>query len=97
MNRKLSEFTFRGKRIPERMWGGIERYIEQGMVPGDFLSAVICNDLQEAVGRSDDENINLLAVYIAYFYNVAPSQCWGSPEKMKAWIQRHKDAAVTRR
>jgi len=92
--KKPSEFDFRGSQIPERMCGGIERYIEHGIKPGGFLSAVICNDLQAAVARADDENINLLPVYCAYFYNHAPSPCWGSVNKMMAWMQRHRDAVV---
>lgn len=74
--------------LPERMRGGVERYIERGIEPGDFLSAVIRNNLKEAVGRADDENANLLAVYVRYFYSHAPYQCWGSPERFKAWIDR---------
>ena len=73
--------------IPERMMGGIERYINDKINPGDFLQAVICNDLREAVGRADDENIRNLPAYVAYFYNEAPSLCWGSKEKMEAWLK----------
>ena len=83
-----SQFEFRGKTIPERMRGAISRYIELGIAPGDFLSAVICNNLSEAVGRADDENIELLPQYVAYFYNEAPEECWGSQEKMQAWIKK---------
>ena len=73
-------------RIPERMRGGITRYIEHGIPPGDFLTAVICNDLREACARADDENRYLLWDYVRFFYNYTPTGCWGSPEKMKVWI-----------
>ena len=75
-----------GFSIPERMMGGIQRYIEQGIPPGSFLTAVICNDLKEAVGRADGENLRQLPAYVSYFYNDAPSACWGSPEKYEAWL-----------
>ena len=75
-------------RIPERMMGGIRRYIDHGIEPGHFLTAVICNDLREAVGRADEENVQLLREYVLFFYNEAPSPCWGSPEKMRAWTAR---------
>jgi hypothetical protein len=84
-----ADFIFQGQRIPERMCGDIERYIRQGIEPGDFLRAVICNDLTEACGRADNENIRLLHVYVAYFYNEAPSGCWGSEQRYVAWIKRH--------
>lgn len=73
--------------IPERMMAGIRRYIDHGIEPGHFLTAVICNDLREAVARADSENVLLLREYVLFFYNDAPSQCWGSAEKMQAWMQ----------
>jgi hypothetical protein len=79
-------YKFRQWYIPDRMMPGIERYVEQRIIPGDFLQAVICNDLKEAVGRADDENMDNLPAYVAYFYNKAPSECWGSKEKMKRWV-----------
>lgn len=72
--------------VPDHMVGGIERYIEQRVPPGSFLSAVICNDLKQAVAKADDINMNLLPQYVKFFYNCAPSPCWGSPERMDAWL-----------
>jgi hypothetical protein len=73
--------------LPERMHGGVRRYIEQGIPPGDFLTAVISNDLCEACGRADEENQHLLFEYVKFFYCHAPQECWGSQEKYKAWVQ----------
>ena len=80
-------YVFRDWMIPARMIGGIERYIHEHIQPGDFLSAIITNDLAEAVGRADDENLHNLPAYVAYFYNEAPSTCWGSPNKMRDWLK----------
>lgn len=68
--------------------GAIERYIKDRKPPGDFLTAVICNDLKEAVARADDENQNNLPAYVGYFYNEAPSACWGSRAAFKNWLIR---------
>ena len=73
-------------QIPETMMGGIRRYIDFGIAPGGFLYAVICNDLKEAVGCADSENLANLPAFVFYFYNDAPSKCWGSPEKAKVWM-----------
>lgn len=73
--------------IPERMMDGIQRYINDGIIPGDFLQAVICNNLREAVGRADDENLVNLPAFVMYFYNEAPGLCWGSKDKMDAWAE----------
>jgi hypothetical protein len=90
----MNNYRFRDFYIPERMLGGITRYIEDGIPPGDFLAAVICNDLAQAVSRADDENIANIPAYVGYFYNKAPSGCWGSYEKMGAWIKLKREAAA---
>jgi len=82
----MSYYTFRNFYIPERMMGVILRYVEHGIEPGDFLTAIITNNLSEAVMRADDENINNLPAYVAWFYNEAPAGCWGSCERMKTWM-----------
>lgn len=83
-------YTFRHFYIRDDMMGAIRRYIDHGINPGHFLSAVIDNDLKEAVGRADDENLENLPAFVSYFYNEAPSPCWGSPQNRKEWIAGHE-------
>jgi len=71
--------------IPGNMHGGILRWVENGIPPGHFLTAVLCNDLREACTRADDQNIHLIPEYVSWLYNHAPGQCWGSPERFDAW------------
>lgn len=80
-------YRFQDFYIPDRMMGGLRRYIDEGIEPGDFLSAVICNDLKEACGRADDENLHNLPAFVSYLYNQAPSQCWGSEERFRDWMR----------
>lgn len=80
-------YEFNGFKIPERMMGGLRRYIDHGIVPGDFLCAVIENDLSEAVGRADSENMRNLPAYVGYLYNEAPRACWDSKEALVAWVE----------
>jgi hypothetical protein len=86
-------YDFGAFYIPERMMGSIQRYVELGIPPGDFLTAIICNDLREAVGRADDENMANIPAFVSYFYNEVPSQCWGSRENMDAWMASRQEAA----
>ena len=88
-------YRFREFYIPARMMEGLKRYIENKVPPGDFLSAVICNDLKEAIGRADDENLRNLPAYVAYLYNEAPSSCWGSKKKMDKWLEGDKNGSKT--
>ena len=72
--------------IPERMMSGIRRYIDDRRRPGEFLQAVISNNLIDAVTFADEENLENLLAFVMYFYWKAPSGCHGSKEKMEAWI-----------
>ena len=72
--------------IPERMHGGIIRYYEAGIPPGDFLTAVIDNDLKEAVNRADATNILALKPYVVWFFNQAPYGSWGFAGATKKWV-----------
>ncbi len=84
-------YTFMNFYIPDRMMKSIQHYVKDRIKPGSFLRAVICNNLGDAVGQADDTNINNLPAYAAYFYNETPSSCWGSKEKMDAWLKGRKD------
>ena len=83
----LDNFRHYGLGIPEYMYPGILRYVNQRIIPGQFLQAIICNDLIEAVNRADDYNVKILPVYVCFFYNKTPSDCWGSKEKMLQWVK----------
>ena len=94
----MAGYTFKDFYIPERMVAALERYVHDGIEPGDFLAAVICNDLHEACNRADDENIWNLPAYAAWFRNEAPASCWGCREAMDRWIEMKRyaqDTAVT--
>jgi hypothetical protein len=84
----MSIYKFGKYFIPERMMGGIERYVEHHIPPGDFLTAVFENNLSAACGRADDENMDNLPAYAAYLYNEVPNGCHGSPEKVQWWLDR---------
>ncbi len=80
-------YKFREFYIPQRMAGAIERYINKGILPGPFLTAVLENNLKEAVGQADDENLNNLSAYCGYLYNEAPANCYGSPKLVQKWVK----------
>jgi len=86
-----SAYRFKDFSISPRMVRAIKRYIEHGIGPGHFLTAVICNDLRGAVWQADEENMRNLPAFVTYFYNEAPSTCWGSHEKMVAWMNGMRD------
>ena len=73
--------------IPSYMQGGLLRYIVNHIEPGSFLSAVLCNNLKEAVACADEVNRNILCNYVFFLYNYAPSQCWGSAHRVEKWLE----------
>lgn len=79
-------FTGEYSAIPERMQDAIKRYVIDRCRPGDFLTAVITNDLRGAAGTADADNLQLLPLYVRWFYNRAPGSCHGSPTKFVAWL-----------
>ena len=76
--------------IPQDMRESMMRYVEERREPGHFLTAVIQNNLINAVCRADKHNLLLIKEYAQWFYNVAPAPCAGSPEKMRIWLEGKK-------
>lgn len=74
------------EKLPEHMQPGARGYIEKGLPPGGFLRAVLENDLVGAFAKADEVNTREMYWWAEWLYNEAPSACWGSPEKVTAWI-----------
>jgi hypothetical protein len=72
--------------FPANAQEALREYTLSGRPMGRFLTSVASNDLFEAIGNADDENGPLIKLYVQWFYNVAPSGCWGSKENVKAWL-----------
>jgi len=78
--------------IPAYMHAGLLRWILYGIPPGDFLTALLSNDLRRTFEKADDTNVRCIQNYLIFLYNDAPSGCWGSKENFKSWkgtIKRH--------
>src|SRR6185436_832263 len=61
-------------------------YILHGVPPGSFIRAVLENDLKAACAHADDGNRPKIFSFVAFLYNYAPLQCWGSPEAVATHI-----------
>ena len=77
--------------IPEYMRDGVRLYLEEGLRPGHFLNAVLENNLVEAAARADRENKHRLLDWATFLYNELPMGCWGSKEKVAAWIKKKRE------
>ena len=78
----MSVFT-----IPGHMVDGLKLYVEKRIPQGPFLTAVLANDLIEAVQKADARNLNNLPAYADYMYNEMPMDSYGSRAIVKAWLE----------
>lgn len=72
--------------LPEHMQVSAQRYIEHGQPPGDFLRAVLENNLAEAFGRADTENEQHMREWAQWLYMDVPHAAWGSRECVDSWV-----------
>jgi hypothetical protein len=75
-------------KLPENVRYPVRAYIESGREPGDFLTAVICNDLHHALSFADHDNLAKLKTIVQFFYTQAPTFCWGDAKKFAFWTDR---------
>ena len=87
---QIRNYSFRGKYIPEHMIGGVLRYFNDHILPGNFLQALLEDRFMRACKSADDENIEALQVWASFLYNMAPNDAFGSPEKVEAWVQERQ-------
>jgi hypothetical protein len=74
------------ERIPENLRGGLRRYLDAHIQPGHFLTAVLVNDLREAMGRADAVTRTGIFDVVSYLHNFAPSIAWGDAAAVKRWV-----------
>jgi|15BtaG_2_1085339.scaffolds.fasta_scaffold00777_14 hypothetical protein len=74
-------------KVPvDYMVPAVKRYIENGIMPGGFLTAVICNDLRGAIFKADTANQNAIKEWVLFFEWEAPAACWGSINSVDDWV-----------
>lgn len=84
----LETYTYHGKRIPSYMYKSIIEYIVHYQIDkDDFLWNIVTNNLVGVYRTADINNINLIDVYVGFFYNEVPTNCWGSVDKANNWLK----------
>ncbi len=78
--------------VPPNLHGGIVHYILHRIGTGSFLGAVLCNDLTEAVLRADPITLRGIGQLVRWLHFNAPGDCWGTPEKVRAWLGRSNES-----
>ena len=73
--------------IPQHTQYQIDEYVKNYIPPGDFVRAVLSNDLMEAFMRADDVNMHCMKDIMKYVYNDIPNTCHGSPGIVNLWLE----------
>lgn len=74
-------------KIPEHMHSGVVNYLVHHIEPGDFLLAVLCNDLVGAAGRADNVNQKHLVEWATLLYQI-PRNTWGDEKTVQDWLSK---------
>jgi AcrR family transcriptional regulator len=74
------------REVPHHLWDGLLAYVTERRQPGQFLVAVLSNDLREAVNRADAESLVGLRAIVQWLCNHVTAHCFGSPEAVAAWL-----------
>lgn len=69
------------------MADGLRLYLENGILPGDFMLSILSNDLIRACDHADINNKHNIFAWAQWLYNYAPAGSYGSPERVQAWIK----------
>lgn len=73
-------------KVPRHLREGLTRYFAHHVKAGDFLMAVLENDLTRAVFRADDESLAGLLHLMRFLHNDTPFDAWGSRERVTQWL-----------
>ena len=76
--------------IPPHLHAGIVRYIDSGVQPGGFLTAVINGNLFDAYALADQSSKAAIPTIVEWFRQHAPTNSYASPNSVHFWVDLHR-------
>jgi len=80
--------------LPEHMQGAVRRYLNNGIMPGDFLTALLENDLVHSFGLADETNLTAMRTWVEWLYMECPGGAWGSEDNIRKWCDARRERAA---
>lgn len=81
-----SENDARRAWVPAHLLEDLDRYVESGRTPSDFVRSVLENDLFGAMFSAHAANVHASKDVVRYVVNELPVECFGSKAKVEAWL-----------
>ena len=78
--------NYKTLRVPLRR--PMRLYVEYGINPGSFLTAVLCNQLFQSFANADAWNLAAMQSIVGWVYDEMPSTIWGDPERVASHINQ---------
>jgi hypothetical protein len=74
--------------IPTGILEGIEKYFKHRIKPGGALLAILENDLNMAIFKSDPWTMAAMKEILWYLDRIEMGSTWGTPERVEAWLAK---------
>ena len=81
----MTDFKVVYPAAPTRIIDAILGHVDRRRC-GSFTTALLSNNLS-AILRADKESLAGIKDLVRFIYNEIPAECWGSPEKVSAWLE----------
>ncbi len=83
-------------QCPSHLRVGMRRWIENGVIPGGVLAAVLRNDLAGAIFRASDNSIAEIVPLVWFLHSQAPGGAHGSTTKVEEWADKDGLTGIVR-
>ena len=77
--------------LPPAIWAALRQYALNRKAAGNFVMAVLTNNLREAVTGADAESLAALSDIVGYCYWELPGDCTGTVSKVNEWQQNERE------
>ena len=74
--------------MPPLIIEGLRKYADNHLPVGGFLTAVLENNLTEAIVRADMFSLAGIKDIVMYVHWEIPGDCHGSPQAVRAWLSK---------
>lgn len=82
----MTQYEFKAAPAPTQyVEESMRLWVNKGILPGAFGTALLMNSLSGAVMAADASNRACIVDWVEWCYWNLPSICWGSEEKVLAW------------